>query len=939
MFWGCETFNQPLVLNTSSVENMSGMFSGCTAFNQPLAFDTRKVKSMETMFKDCTAFNQPLDLNTSSVEIMDSMFKDCKSFNQPLKWDTSKVKDMEYMFYGCQAFNQPLQTVTDYEKGIYWNVSSVTTMKGMFMYCDTFNQPLNTWNTEKVKDMSHLFSACENFNQPLDRWDTEMVKNMSNMFSACKKFNQRLDRWDTSNVLDMSYMFVGCETFNEPLDLWDTANVRTMSYMFYGCKAFNQCINTQFVPIKGRADECWVVSEVATMDHMFYGCETFNQPLDLWDTLGVTDMEYMFYGCKAFNQPLKEHRVNTVIPYLQDYFSKALWNVFNLEAIQGMFKGCTSFNQDLSNWRIRLDWQVMNSTFEPTFPRQFLPPHERRNVQENPRAIAYEVHVASSQIKFKELTELLKERTGSLDLNQPLSIYPKILDILSELKEYIQDKINKDDDLFLGAYIALMDDFEDIELPLKKMTDEEYREGFKRVLQKVIAKKKTNKLKLEIRLAKELIHEFVNKKNMKTEIKIILRNINLKDVADALILKEENNVYVDDLIRDAGYLETIAVKIQDHYLVQFSPEMREAFYYSLAYLKKQPVLFKKIYVDSYLRDCAIAYNGQEGLEAVSCVGGMFERLVLSLASACIAELAQNENSDYTTIVSLVKGDSELISFIKNHIQLWYKLHDTKKPLAFKKDVTLEQREADLKKYLMGEFKNEAMIDKIMADYSQGIGFEDDAFEDTNTTVQPAQVQVAQDDIQSAINSPNVVNEVDLNAPNEPRHILNRAEWKRKSKTRKNDQGLSLNRFLEKKTGATIPSGLNYPLFIRTKLLELVNDIQGKKNKDRLDIINHTNPYTIEIERIMEEDLNHLDYDRLPEHLKRSIFYVLEYLQQQPIAFKQEYIETFIAECKGTLKNMAKTIVTSLKKPCTTFKEKMDYGILLSFMGKTGTTFG
>jgi hypothetical protein len=239
---------------------------------------------------------------------------------------------------------------------------------------------------------------------------------------------------------------------------------------------------------------------------------------------------------------------------------------------------------------------------------------------------------------------------------------------------------------------------------------------------------------------------------------------------------------------------------------------------------------------------------------------------------------------------------------------------------------------------MSEFKNEALIDKIMADYSQGIGFEDDAFEGTNTTVQPAQVQgVAQDDIQSAINSPN---EVDLNAPNEPRPLLNRASWKRKPKTRKNnDQNLnSLNKFLQKKTGETIPSELNYPLFIRTKLLELVNDIQGKKNKDRLDIINHTNPYTIEIERIME-DLTHLDYDRLPDHLKRSIFYVLEYLQQQPIAFKQEYIETFIADCNGTLKNMAKTIVTSLKKPCTTFKEKMDYGILLTFMGKRGTTFG
>ena len=54
MFGGFIAFNQPLILNTSSVTNMYGMFKGTQAFNQPLTLDTSSVTDMREMFAVCS---------------------------------------------------------------------------------------------------------------------------------------------------------------------------------------------------------------------------------------------------------------------------------------------------------------------------------------------------------------------------------------------------------------------------------------------------------------------------------------------------------------------------------------------------------------------------------------------------------------------------------------------------------------------------------------------------------------------------------------------------------------------------------------------------------------------------------------------------------------------------------------------------------------------
>ena len=55
------------------------------------------------MFYGCESFNQPLnDWNVSNVTDMDYMFDGCELFNQDISnWDVSKVDDVKNIFYNC----------------------------------------------------------------------------------------------------------------------------------------------------------------------------------------------------------------------------------------------------------------------------------------------------------------------------------------------------------------------------------------------------------------------------------------------------------------------------------------------------------------------------------------------------------------------------------------------------------------------------------------------------------------------------------------------------------------------------------------------------------------------------------------------------------------------------------------------------------------------
>lgn len=93
-------------LDTSNVQDMSGMFCGCSSLESLdlSTFDTSRVTDMSQMFMFCDSLAS-LNLsgfNTSKVSNMECMFVNCRSLTQLdlSSFDISNVKNLEYMFNG-----------------------------------------------------------------------------------------------------------------------------------------------------------------------------------------------------------------------------------------------------------------------------------------------------------------------------------------------------------------------------------------------------------------------------------------------------------------------------------------------------------------------------------------------------------------------------------------------------------------------------------------------------------------------------------------------------------------------------------------------------------------------------------------------------------------------------------------------------------------------
>ncbi|MFC6720692.1 BspA family leucine-rich repeat surface protein [Halobacteriaceae archaeon SHR40] len=222
--------------DTSSVEDMRGMFFSASSFNQGIGeWDTSNVTNMRGMFQFASSFNQDIgEWDTSNVTDMGGMFDGASSFNQDIgEWNTSNVTNMGGMFSGASSFNQDIGE---------WDTSNVTDMPDMFLSASSFNQDIGGWNTSNVTNMGGMFSGASSFNQDIGEWDTSNVTDMGRLFSRASSFNQDIGGWNTSNVTNMGSMFLGSSSFNQDIGGWNTSNVTNMGNMFLGSSSFNQDI-------------------------------------------------------------------------------------------------------------------------------------------------------------------------------------------------------------------------------------------------------------------------------------------------------------------------------------------------------------------------------------------------------------------------------------------------------------------------------------------------------------------------------------------------------------------------------------------------------------------------------------------------------------------------------------------------------------------------
>jgi hypothetical protein len=153
-------------------------------------------------------------------------------------------------------------------------------------------------------------------------------------------------------------------------------------------------------------------------------------------------------------------------------------------------------------------------------------------------------------------------------------------------------------------------------------------------------------------------------------------------------------------------------------------DVRNSIFYSLNYVKSQSPIFKKTYVDTFIKDCIHAYEGANGM---TCVNGAVERFVFSLIPACTAS---QDNNDCSTIIPLITG-------LQDYILDWFKLHSPNHSTyvneSFPRDP-MERRD-NLKQYLLGKIKMpgkedmiKGMIEENMKKWADPTNYDDDYFE-------------------------------------------------------------------------------------------------------------------------------------------------------------------------------------------------------------------
>lgn len=236
LFCDCVNLEKIIIdstFNTSSIENMQGVFARCTKLNDINLeiFNTKNATTMFGMFWGCNAFTS-LDLSnfdTSNVTNMSTMFYECKNLNSLniSKFDTSNVTDMSSMFSRCSSLKNINLTTFD--------TRNVTTMFGMFYECSNLESlDLSTFNTEKVQNMNQMFCRCSNLSSiNVSGFNTLNVTDMYALFYGCSKLkNVDLTSFNTKNTKDMHWMFVDCSSLVKVLvsrSGWITSQANTSS--------------------------------------------------------------------------------------------------------------------------------------------------------------------------------------------------------------------------------------------------------------------------------------------------------------------------------------------------------------------------------------------------------------------------------------------------------------------------------------------------------------------------------------------------------------------------------------------------------------------------------------------------------------------------------------------------------------------------------------
>jgi surface protein len=532
---------------------------------------------------------------------------------------------------------------------------------------DLRNKPIGNWEVKNVTDMNKLFYYKSSFNEPLNEWKVGNVTNMESMFWGCEEFNQPLNKWHVNNVKNMKRMFQQCYKFDQNLNDWKVGKVTDMGLMFLLCDNFNQPLNE------------WNVSNVTDMNNMFRGCEKFNQDINFdesnntWNVSNVINMQFMFSGCLKFNKPLNK------------------WNIENVTNMRYMFAGAERYNKPLNNWIIteRTDSRDMFNNCriqrqnKPTFILNGITIREPiiEDVDMN------HIHKFAGNINYSEtilfLKEKIKKNIDFENINYKEYISNNLLDIFSVV--YAKDNTS------YHKYISFSE---------RKPSRTRSSKKIKSSSEPKLSKKNKSSIKNKISQKNKKIEKEIEEKEIEEKRK------NLKN-----ILKR---------------LNTISMKTYK----DISPIVRECMFYSLEYVKTQPYLFQKLYIDSFIKDSGEAFkkmkNDTSDDNTLSCIGGMIERLITSLLFACKSEDNNKEYEDLEKIMNIANIIQELIID-------WYKLHNNREENIDRfpddlSEMSEMKRRKNLEEFLLSKQPNQKeLIDEKIKERADYIGYTNDVF--------------------------------------------------------------------------------------------------------------------------------------------------------------------------------------------------------------------
>ena len=370
--------------NTIEWQSFDRAFLGCgnlelTATDYP---DLTNCTTLARIFNGCSSFENTngsiSGWNTSTIENMEGVFAGCVLFNQSVNnWDVSNVTSFgpgfnRGMFTGCAAFNQPLNN---------WDVSSCRKFSQMFMNCSSFNQDLSSWtfHTSLSVTAGSMFLGASSFNNGgqdgIKDWNTNMFESFNNMFNSATSFNQPLTNWNTSNVVNNGFqsMFRSAILFNQDLSHFDVSGGTDFREMFRSAHAFNNGgqsgINNWSIKTSGTVN----------MGKMFNSALAFNQPIGNWDVSAVNQLTGFLASASSFNQNLTNF-ISTISssiinPGFYQLFYGAQptsddWTQFPYQHAVGdtrqAFRGVTDFDQNVSNWQIPSTVTGMYQMFSQT---------------------------------------------------------------------------------------------------------------------------------------------------------------------------------------------------------------------------------------------------------------------------------------------------------------------------------------------------------------------------------------------------------------------------------------------------------------------------------------------------------------------------------------------------------------------------------------------